>query len=50
MKMSTNRGRRRICPALIRLAGTGLFRRFQYLTVPLGTTKGVRDRARQATP
>jgi hypothetical protein len=35
MNMSTNRGRRRICPALIRLAGTGLFRQFQYLTVPL---------------
>jgi hypothetical protein len=35
MNMSTNRGRRRVCPTFIWLAETGLFRQFQYLTVPL---------------
>jgi hypothetical protein len=35
MNMSTNHGRHRIRPAFIWLAETGLFRGFQYLTVPL---------------
>jgi hypothetical protein len=35
MRTSTSRGHRRICQATIQLAETGLFRQFQYLTVPL---------------
>jgi hypothetical protein len=35
MKTSTNRGRSCTSQALARLAETDLFRRFQYLTVPL---------------
>ena len=35
MRTSTSRGHRRICQATIQLAETGLFREFQYLTVPL---------------
>jgi hypothetical protein len=49
MKTSTNRGLSRTSQDLARLAETDLFRRFQYLTVPLGTTVGVLDRARTAT-
>jgi hypothetical protein len=49
MKTSTTRGHRCIHLALILLAETELFRQFQYLTVPLGTTAGVLDRARTAT-
>jgi hypothetical protein len=35
MRTSTSRGHRCICQATIQLAETGLFREFQYLTVPL---------------
>ncbi len=35
MNMSTNRGRHCIRPLIIRPGETGLFRQFQYLTVPL---------------
>jgi hypothetical protein len=40
MNMSTTRGRHCIRPAFIWLAETGLFRQFQYLTVPLHTSPG----------
>jgi len=57
MNMSTNRGRRRVCPTFIWLAETGLFRQFQYLTVPLEAVPELlalaaerRDRAQGARP
>ncbi len=38
MRTPTSRGHRCICQATIQLAETGLFREFQYLTVPLHLT------------
>ena len=38
MRTSTSRGHRCICQATIQLVETGLFREFQYLTVPLFAT------------
>jgi hypothetical protein len=46
MKTSTSRGHRCICQATIQLAETGLFREFQYLTVPLHLVPTSWDRAR----
>ena len=49
MKTSTNRGRSCTSQALARLAGTDLFRRFQYLTVPLSVLPEVAHHAAEAT-
>jgi len=48
MRTSTSRGHRRICQATIQLAETGLFREFQYLTVPLHLTAEDARRALEA--
>jgi hypothetical protein len=45
VKASTNRGRRCTGHALARHAETDLFRRFQYLTVPLWVTEDAELRA-----
>jgi hypothetical protein len=49
MKTSTNRGLSRTSQDLARLAETDLFRRFQYLTVPLSVLPEAAHRAAQAT-
>jgi hypothetical protein len=49
MKTSTNHGLSRTSQALARLAETDLFRRFQYLTVPLSVLPEAAHHAAQAT-